>query len=317
MSAFGWRFTKFRKTEEQLVMRAAKQYTVVTVLLALSCLVPAVPGQTYDRYGQNSNRYYDRQQVGQLLARLEPRALRFQNMVQRAIDQSRLDDTQREDRINQLMSDFRLSLTQLRARYNRRQETDADVQRVLERASQIDSVMTRRQALAIAQSDWQLIRSDLDRLAGVYNIAWNWENVGGPVGRGYSDARLTGTFQLNSRQSDDARLAIERAVRGLPYDQRQRASDILLRRVAAPEMLAIERHGRTISLASSRARQMTFDADGIEHTEQFPNSQRVSRTTANIVGDGLTITTSGNRDTDFIVAFDPINNGRQLRVTRS
>jgi outer membrane lipoprotein SlyB len=91
---------------------------------------------------------------------------------------------------------------------------------------------------------------------------------------------------------------------------------MLLRRMEAPEMLAIDRQGRTITLASSRAPQMTFDADGQEHVEQSPNSQRTMRVTSNLVGDQLTITTTGNRDTDFTVTFDPINNGRQLRVTR-
>src|SRR5207253_11487234 len=109
-------------------------------------------------------------------------------------------------------------------------------------------------------------------------------------------------------QSDNARSIVERAVRDIPYSDRQRVSEMLLRRMEAPDMLSIDRQGRTITLASSKAPQMTFDADGQEHIEQFPNSQRTMRVTSNLVGDQLTITTTGNRDTDFTVNFDPINN---------
>jgi hypothetical protein len=98
---------------------------------------------------------------------------------------------------------------------------------------------------------------------------------------------------------------------------RQRAYDALLRRIQAPEMLVIERRGRTISLESSHAPQTTFEADGSERTEQYPNSRRVSRVRATLDGNRLAITSTGDRATDFTVTFEPIGNGRQLRVTRS
>jgi hypothetical protein len=193
---------------------------------------------------------------------------------------------------------------------------------VLDRAARIDAFLRAHPGLNV-DSDWQLLRTDLDSLASAYNIAWNWDNLDtrgstdDPWNRGGSAAaRLSGTFQLNPAQSDNARSIVERAVRDIPYSDRQRVSEMLLRRMEAPDMLAIDRQGRTITLASSRAPQMTFDADGQEHIEQSPNSQRTMRVTSSLVGDQLTITTAGNRDTDFTVNFDPINNGRQLRVTR-
>jgi hypothetical protein len=290
--------------------------SIVFALAGLATVAQAQQGQLPRRDDR------DDRQAGQIVARIDQRAARFQTSVERAVTQSSMDNTRREGKITQFITDFRQAITQLRANTNRRQTTDADVQAVLDSAARIDSFLRAHPGMNV-DSDWQLLRTDLDSLASAYNIAWNWDNVDTRGSRddrwnrgGSSAARLSGTFQLNPTQSDNARSIVERAVRDIPYSDRQRVSEMLLRRMEAPDMLAIDRQGRTITLASSKAPQMTFDADGQEHVEQSPNSQRTMRVTSNLIGDQLTITTTGNRDTDFTVTFDPINNGRQLRVTR-
>jgi outer membrane lipoprotein SlyB len=167
-------------------------------------------------------------------------------------------------------------------------------------------------------------------LASSYNIAWNWNNASRQDNRGYGnnrgndsnrgsyvgDARMTGTYRLNTSRSMDAREVVERAVRDLPTEQRQRVTEALLRRVESPDVIAIEKRGRTFNIASSRAPQGTFEADGVEHIEQYPNSQRTSRVRVNLTGDQLTISSTGDRASDFSVTFDPVGNGSGLRVTR-
>jgi outer membrane lipoprotein SlyB len=298
-------------------MHKIKQSMVLSIVLALAGLATVAQAQL-PRDDRTDNR-----QVGQIIARIDQRAARFQNSVERAVTQSRMDNTRREGKINEFVTDFRQAIAQLRTNTTRRQATDADVQRVLESAARIDAFLQAHQGLTGVDNDWRMLRSDLDSLASAYNIAWNWDNNdrrGSTDDRGNrggsAAARLSGTFQLNPSQSDNSRSIVERAVRDIPYSDRQRVSEMLLRRMEAPDMLSIDRQGRTITLASSKAPQMTFDADGQEHIEQSPNSQRTMRVTSNLVGDQLTITTTGNRDTDFTVTFDPINNGRQLRVTR-
>ena len=313
-----------------------------TIALALVCaligLTTGAQAQTRS-WWQRSDRY-DNRQAGQIVARLDQRAARFQTTVERAIAQSRMNNTRREDKITQFVTDFRQSITQLRASVNRNNASNNDVQIVLDRAARIDAFLQAHQGLTGVDSDWQMLRSDLDALAGAYNVAWTWGDYDQRYGeqwsreggwydrnndanrgrgnwnRGSAAARLSGTFQLNASQSDDARSVVERAVRTLPYSDRQRVSDALMRRVEAPEMLSIDRQGRTILLASSRVPQLTFEADGQEHVETYPNSNRTSRTTVTLNGDQLTINSTGDRATDFSVTFDPINNGRQLRVTR-
>jgi hypothetical protein len=90
--------------------------------------------------------------------------------------------------------------------------------------------------------------------------------------------------------------------------------DSLIRRLDSPETLAIDQRGTNVTIASSRAPQINFVADGREQVETNPNGRTV-RVRASLSGDQLTITRTGDRAQDFTVTFDPIDN-RRLRVTR-
>ena len=131
-------------------------------------------------------------------------------------------------------------------------------------------------------------------------------------GRGRSS--LTGTYQLNTSLSDNSSTVADQVTRSLPGRDRPRLRTQILRRLDAPEELAIERQGRTITLASSSADRVTFEANGQTHTEQA--NGRSTRTVANLVGDRLEINSTGDRSRDYQVTFEPINGGRSLSVTR-
>jgi hypothetical protein len=127
--------------------------------------------------------------------------------------------------------------------------------------------------------------------------------------------RLTGTWQLNVSRSDNARAVAERATRGLNFEDRQRVQENLLRRLDSPSTIAIDRRGQTVMMASSRAPQVTFEANGIETTETT-RSGRERRTRVTLYGDQLTVRSVGERGSDYEVIFDPAAGGRDLRVTR-
>ena len=298
----------------------------VTLVIALAGLSMLVQAQTQRAYRM------DDRAMQQLLQRIETGADRFKADLASALDQSRLDNTQREDNINQLVADFEQEASQLRDRSNRRSSTNSDVQAVLDRAARIDNFMQRRRLGGEAERSWATLRNDLDQLASSYNIAWNWNNAtrrdnnraydnnrrddNNRRGSYMGDSRMTGTYRLNTSRSMNAREIVENAVRDLPTEQRQRVIESLLRRVESPDVIAIEKRGRTFNIASSRAPQGTFEADGVEHVEQYPNSQRTSRVRVSLTGDQLTISSTGDRASDFSVIFDPVGNGNGLRVTR-
>jgi hypothetical protein len=128
--------------------------------------------------------------------------------------------------------------------------------------------------------------------------------------------RLSGTWRLNVGRSDAPGVAAERATRSLGVNDRQRARENLLRRLGAPSALAIDRRGRTVTTASSRGPQVTFEANGIETGEALRNG-RQRRTRATLSGERLTVRTTGDRGSDYQVVFEPLERGRRLRVTRS
>ena len=262
------------------------------------------------------------QQLDALIRRIENRTDTFRTALGRSLDRTRYDGTRTEDDINRFVGDFERATDTLRARFGSRTSVTADVENVLRQASLIDSFMRRNSLNQRAENQWSLLRTDLNELASTYSVAWNWNNTSplpGPVdtfpGGTRAANRLTGTFRLDRAQSEDPRAVAERAVVSLPANQRQRVYDRLVERLDSPDVLAIQRNGSQVTIASTRAPQTTFDADGRERAEQLPNGMQ-ARVSAVLNGDRLVVRSTGYRENDFTVTFDPMEGGRTLRVTR-
>ncbi len=107
----------------------------------------------------------------------------------------------------------------------------------------------------------------------------------------------------------------DRATSNLPDPDRQNVYDSLLSQLNSPDTLAIERRGNSINIASTLSPRLNFVADGIERSEQSVNG-RTARVRTAINGEQLVVTSTGDRDSDFSVTFEPIDNGSRLLVTR-
>src|SRR5712691_12555287 len=255
-------------------------------------------------------------QMRQLIRRIDTHSNQFSRSFMQALNQSSLNGTSEEEEANRRLSEFESATSQLSNSFNRRAATASDVQHVLEHGAYLNAFILDHRLDNRAQGDWTLLKGDLDQLASAYSVAWNWNSVPGSGGASYgSDARLTGTYRLNASQGDNPRVAVENATRSLPAAERQRVYDSLIRRLDPPDALAIERRGSNVTIASSRAPQINFVADGSEHVETTPNGRTV-RVRASFSGDQLNIARSGERAQDFTVTFDPADNGRRLIVTR-
>jgi hypothetical protein len=127
-------------------------------------------------------------------------------------------------------------------------------------------------------------------------------------------ARLSGTYQLDIRRSDDPRRAAEKATRDLDRHDRDSAYRSLMIRLEPPESISLDANGRTVSMASSRGPAVTFYADGRRRHEDAEGPG--IETEAELNDRRLTVTTSGNRGTDYQAVFESIDNGNGLRVTR-
>jgi hypothetical protein len=270
--------------------------------------------QTVPAGSSKSTRGLSENELGQLIRRIDTGGEAFRTSLTEAFGESRYDQTRSEGTMNDHVRSFKNATDQLRNQFDSRQPVPAYVERLLARAAPIDTYMRNNRLTNRVQSDWSTLRGDLSQLANSYSLATNWQNTGEPPVTYNSDSRLTGTFRLDPSRSDKPADVAQRATRSLPNDQRQMASDRLRARLESPEILAIERRGSTVTLASSRARQQTFEADGVAHQETISN--RPTQVTATLQGDQLIVSSTGYRQNDFNVTFESIENGSRLRVKR-
>jgi len=247
----------------------------------------------------------------QLLLRLENHTDAFRN----SLNAQTRSNTVRGESLGTLAQDLDTAIVQLRQRFDRGTSTATDAQEVLNRGALVERSMTGRigRNLSVTRS-WTNLRTDLNQLATIYNLSWPSIAVGEPYPNNGAN-RLTGTYRLDQSQSDDPAQAADRATQSLPYGNRSRLRDQLVTRLASPDQIAIDLRGSDVTLASSRAPQISFTADGIERVETT-NTGRTIRARATLSGQQLTVSSVGDRDSEFNVTFEPIDYGRRLRVTR-
>lgn len=254
-------------------------------------------------------------QMRQLLQRIETATTNFSRTLRQDLTRS-YRDRNSNNQATQQLSSFETALTQLRNRFNTRQVSSSDVDNLLRPAAYLNGFVTDRQLSSQTNNNWNSLKPELDRLASAFNVSWNWNNNNTPGGGYGSNGDLTGTYSLNSSQGDNVRNAVDAATRNLSLAERQRVYDSLLRRLDPPSMLAIDRRGNNVTIASTRAQQINFVADGREQVETAQNGSQI-RVRATLSADTLTIVRDGDRANDFSVTFDSENNGRQLLVTRT
>lgn len=262
--------------------------------------------------GSNSYRANDRD-VQMLISRLETRTDAYKREINAALDRSILKNSRSEQSISTYIADFETATDKLKQNFDARRSTAADVEEVLSRAYYIDSFMRDYRLTTSAESQWKLVRTDLDMLSNYYNVSWNWNRQYSPASR--FDQMITGTYRLNASQSDSVSDVVNSAVSAYyPGAQGQRSRANLERRLTSPDSLVIEKRDKQVTIASSAAQQITFNADGVARTETNASGRPI-KITANTTYDGVALSYEGERANDFYVNFIPMSNG-QLKVVR-
>jgi Ni/Co efflux regulator RcnB len=96
-------------------------------------------------------------------------------VIDRSLDHSTLDGTNREDNINQQVKELENAIDKLRHDFDRANtwaETRSQVQLVMSEADEVNVIVKRgrwRRGGPV-KSEWALVRSDLNKLAAVYNL---------------------------------------------------------------------------------------------------------------------------------------------------
>ena len=293
-----------------------KTFVAIFALILLSAGASLTQAQNQGYRGTSRS-------VRQLIVRIDNSAGVFGNDVRSALAANTIGSN-REENINNLVQQLDDSASRLREQFDSRQSTTVQAQELLDIASRIDRFMRRNPINAATSRQWSALRLDLSQLARTYNVVFPTlgRNSAGAnpsypgIGQGqYGPNLLTGTYRLNSAESDNAAQAADRATQSLAYGDRARLRDQLAARLESPDQLAIELRGREVTLASSRAPQITFSADGVERVETTGNGRTI-RARATLSGNQLTVSSTGDRANEFTVTFNPIDNGRRLSVSR-
>jgi len=135
---------------------------------------PNTPG------GQGNFSNMSRARIDRLIRNVEERVDRFVVQFDYALDDSRLNNTRRENRLNQLAKNLEAATDELRREFDRndsRRENSAEVRRVLDIASDIDVAMRNRRLNQATESNWRTLRIELNALARAYNLS--------PIGGAY------------------------------------------------------------------------------------------------------------------------------------
>lgn len=185
---------------------------------------------------------------------------------------------------------------------------------VLQRVAPIKDVMLHNSFNYQAAHVWQMVQSDLNRLASTYNVAWNWN---APPVMDTDTLHLTGTYRLNAALSDNLRIMADRVIQnsGVSYSERESITNNVVSRLSPPERIAIDRNANQVTLASTRSPQVTFEPNGSGNVALYPDG-RASHVQVTLVGDQLKVASTSYQPNKLDATFEPTDNGERLLVSR-
>lgn len=147
-----------------------KNFTAKTlfVLFAIvSVLFVSIPVQAAGPGG------YTKAQVDRIIKRVETRSDAFVGAFDRALDNSPLNGSNREDYLNKRAKDLEKALDELRRDFDRRDlwiENRDEVRRCLNIATDINVAMKNRHLGPGVELQWKLLRIELNALAKAYGL---------------------------------------------------------------------------------------------------------------------------------------------------
>src|SRR5713226_2808395 len=264
------------KDIEQGLEEGTMRKRYLAAVMPIVCLILfSLSAQAQRRVYRSTNQRGTNQSVRQLILRIENRSNLFRNSVQAWSEGNTAQTYGSNEDINVLVRDFDDSVRRLHARFDQRQATATDVQDVLNHAARVDDFARRTTLDARSRNYWSSMRVDLNQLANSYNVSSPQTGGVYPPSDNPVVGQFTGTYRIDVSRSDDAQRAADQATRDLAPSDRRRIRDSLTQRLESPDQIAIDVRGQTVTLASTRAPQISFDADGRERIETAQNGRTI------------------------------------------
>jgi len=111
-----------------------------------------------------------------LMGRLEKDAERFRRSLHSELEHQHWRDKEDRENMNRAATGFERATDRLKDHFHNGNARTEDVQEVLDRGADINSLIVGRHMIARARSEWMTLRSDLDQLASAYNVSWRWRD---------------------------------------------------------------------------------------------------------------------------------------------
>jgi hypothetical protein len=199
-------------------MSILKSLVSVFILLAFSIVI-GLSIQAQPQTIRNNTR-----QVGNLLQRLERSSSRFGNSLNVALVQGSVDETRPQNDVSKFESGFELAIKQFRDQFTRRLAVAADVESILQKASPINSFVTKNTLNLRVKNDWTSVRTNLNTLASVYGVTWQWNQltpmkVDANGSFRLSESELNQLIQRVDNGGDTFRVSLTNAFFQRPYDR--------------------------------------------------------------------------------------------------
>ena len=203
---------------ERKRMSILKSLVSVFILLAFSIVI-GLSIQAQPQTIRNNTR-----QVGNMLQRLERSSSRFRNSLNVALVQRSVDQTGSQNDVSTLESGFELAIKHFRDQFTRRLAVAADVESILQKASPLNSFVTKNTLNLRVKNDWTSVRTDLNTLASAYGVTWQWNQltpmkVDANGSFRLSESELNQLIQRVENGGDTFRVSLTDAFFQRPYDR--------------------------------------------------------------------------------------------------
>jgi hypothetical protein len=119
--------------------------------------------------------------VAAVLERLERSSNKFRQSLNAALIQIRVDQTRPQNDINTFEPSLANAIRLLKGEQSRRIAVAVDIEKLLQKATAVNAFMSNNQLNRQVQKDWVAIRSDLNVLAGIYGLTWQWNRLAAPI----------------------------------------------------------------------------------------------------------------------------------------
>ena len=131
--------------------------------LGLAMMVMTLTGLA--QYGTMSQR-----QVKDLISDTHSMAARFEKDLDKALDKSIVDDTKAEERNNERADDLEDQLNQAKGNVDDPDDFKEHLDSALQAAFDVEKLMGEHRFSEQLTNDWQMLRTNLNRLAGLVDL---------------------------------------------------------------------------------------------------------------------------------------------------